>query len=181
MLEIVTNDHALADFLGANLSKEFGIAEEEITKLDIMTVEVGLGIKYGEDMAKTRVPMEILQNRLRVYEKTLRETCNNNLSVPYDKKLKKEIDAVANEPHFNRDNFFALFKPEEKKAHNVIGKQKRALERLLLDQPVRKINSSQQRNDVETYMSDEEEETPRDKEITMEDIDALLKSVRYGH
>lgn len=125
----------------SNLLQEW-LEEEEWQKyhdeLDIITVEIQVGIKLGEDIFKTTVNSERVMKRARAYERVL-HSLGSKPQLPYGTNLKKKLDAGLDIKTAMKDGLMP------KTSANLYDKASRALSRYL--------NSDET---YESYLSDEE-------------------------
>lgn len=88
-IEIQKNNHRLGSWLGEDWEKRLDI--KDIKDSDIITSEIQLGLKYGEDAYKTDVDIKSVEARDQEYQKTLNQF-NKDPSIPYGNGLKKKLD-----------------------------------------------------------------------------------------
>lgn len=89
MVEVLYPSHVLSDLGGETWQQKFNIAEQERDK--IILCEIQLGLKYGQDAAKTHVPDMLLKTRIVEYERALRDLLGPTFVVPYAKGFKKKL------------------------------------------------------------------------------------------
>jgi hypothetical protein len=107
---------------------------------EIVLNEIQLGLKYGQDSFKTKVPYLLLLIRAKQYERALRQW-NKLLSIPYGSKFKGNLSTeVAEVFKFsqNKQEASAKIKPllfsvlKEKKGYNIVAKTQRTLAKSLI-------------------------------------------------
>ena len=119
--EEMVQTHQLEALLGPSWQQKLGLPIDQITPVCILLVEIQLGLKFGEDISKTKVPIVVLAQRLEDYQKVLRKI-DPQLSITYGKGLKKRLLATINDDHFHAEKIMQLLRPlaEEERSENFV-------------------------------------------------------------
>lgn len=122
-------------WMGNDWLSELNISSNPV---DLVTAEIQLGIKFGEDIFKTSVNVQSVMKRASEYEHVLRRY-GSPLYIPYGKQLKKMFE--------ENKNLSEALKPALETQHsaNLVDKAFRALARY-----------SQEKDDTLEYVSDDE-------------------------
>lgn len=116
----MARDHMLDAWLGEDWQKQLGVGADDY--ISIVTREIQLGVKFGEDAYKTKIDTEIVMSRARAYQTKLLHYVDD-LSVPYGNRLKKELMNSA--PKAALNNLYS----ESAKSSNIVHKAFRGLAR----------------------------------------------------
>lgn len=138
LVKEMAQSHMLGFWLGNHWEDKLGI-DREPNDWDIVTAEMQLGVKCGEDAYKTSVDIESVLLRASEYEKVLDHLKSNRL-IPYGNGLKKKLK----EGNLKKALRQAL---EPSHSGNVVDKTFRGVARYLTEDPA-----------YESYVSDDEED-----------------------